>query len=199
MAQAVCPVTTQNWREVGADSACAGGISNTSGYTVFPSIGITPGGTPYVAWADDSGGDDAEIYVRRWKGGSWEEVGTGSASGGGISNNGGNSEKPSMAVAPDGIPYVAWYDSSGNNVEIYVRRWNSSSWEEVGAGSASGGGISDDSGYSEFPSVAIAPENTYTPYYIPYVAWHDEKGGDYQIYVRRWEAEVYLPIILKSY
>jgi hypothetical protein len=48
---------------------------------------------------------------------------------------------------------------------------------EAGIGSASGGGISDNSGASYSPSLAIAPDGT------PYVAWHDDTNGDYEIYV----------------
>ena len=73
----------------------------------------------------------------------WQEVGAGSATGGGISNNTGTSNNPSVAVAPDGTPYVAWHDGTSGNHEIYVRRWNGSTWEEVGAGSATGGGITN--------------------------------------------------------
>jgi PKD repeat protein len=58
----------------------------------------------------------------------------------------------------------------------------------VGAGSATGGGISDNSGDSYFPSVAIAPDGT------PYVAWHDNSGGDYEIYVRRWVGDYEPPV-----
>ncbi len=143
---------------------------------------IAPDGTPYVAWKDYSlGFYNHEIYVRRWNGSSWEEVGTGSASGGGISDNSGESVSPSVAIAPDGTPYVAWKDESNGNGEIYVRRWNGNGWEEVGAGSASGGGISDNSGESYVPSVAISPGGT------PYVAWYDDSSGDCEIYVRRWQ------------
>jgi len=60
-----------------------------------------------------------------------------------------------------------------------VRRWDGSSWEEVGAGSASGGGISDNSGWSGAPSVTITPGG------MPYVAWSDYSYGDAEIYVRR--------------
>jgi hypothetical protein len=176
---AACPVTAGNWHEIGADSACAGGISNNVEASVFPSLAIAPDGMPYVAWEDSSSGD-GEIYVRRWNGSSWEEVGTGSASGGGISNNSGTSGSPSLAITPDGTLYVAWADSSSGDSEIYVRRWNGSSWEEVGTDSASGGGISNNSGNSELPSLAIAPDGT------PYVAWEDLSSGDYEIYVRRW-------------
>ena len=36
----------------------------------------------------------------------WREVGASSATGGGISNNAGDSKDPAIAVAPDGTPYV---------------------------------------------------------------------------------------------
>jgi hypothetical protein len=176
-ARAACPVTAENWQEVGTDSACAGGISDQSGGSSWPSMAVAPDGTPYVAWADSSGADYDEIYVRRWNGSSWEEVGASLASSGGISDNSDDSWWPLMAIAPDGTPYVAWADGSGGDYkEIYVRRWNGSSWEEVGAGSASGGGISDNGCCSYDPSVAVAPDGT------PYVAWSDSGG----IYVRRW-------------
>jgi len=182
-AQAACPITAGNWHEVGADSACAGGISNNVEASVFPSLAIAPDGTPYVAWEDSSSGD-GEIYVRRWNGSGWEEVGTGSASGGGISNNSGFSGSPSLVIAPDGMPYIAWGDNSGGDYEIYVRRWNGSSWEEVGTGSTSGGGISNNSGTSGSLSLAITPNGT------PYVAWCDSSSGDYEIYVRRWQPDI---------
>jgi len=182
------------WAEVGAGSASGGGISDNGCCSYHPSVAVAPDGRPYVAWHDYSGGDE-EIYVRRWNGSSWEEVGSGSASGGGISDNDGWSYDPSVAVAPDGRPYVAWYDDSGGDPEIYVRRWNGSSWEEVGSGSASGGGISDNSGNSSRASVAVAGDGT------PYVAWYDDSSGDEEIYVRRWVYRElgYLPLVLKDF
>jgi hypothetical protein len=87
-----------------------------------------------------------------------------------------------MDIAPDGTPYIAWEDDGDGDDEIYVRRWNGSSWEEVGSGSASGGGISNNSGSSRRPALDIAPE----PYGTPYVAWYDNSSGDYEIYVRQW-------------
>jgi hypothetical protein len=133
-----------------------------------------------VAWQDESAGD-AEIYVRRWNGSSWVEVGGSSASGGGISNNSGESQWPSLSIAADGVPYVSWYDDSGGDDEIYVRRYEAGAWQEVGGGSASGGGVSDNGGDSQHPSLIIASAG------VPYVAWHDDSGGDSEIYVRRWE------------
>ena len=40
-----------------------------------------------------------------------------------ISNDYDYSHSASVAIAPDGTPYVAWHDYSGGNCEIYVRRW----------------------------------------------------------------------------
>jgi len=181
-----------SWEGVGTGSASGGGISDNSGSSAFPSVAIAPDGTPHVAWQDYSGGGDYEIYVRRWSGSTWEEVGLGSASGGGISDNSGGSYAPSVAIAPNGTPYIAWEDASGGDREVYVRRWNGSIWEEIGTGSASGGGISDNSGDSWFSSVAITPDGT------PYVAWQDDSGGDNEIYVRRWNGSTWEEVGLGS-
>jgi hypothetical protein len=173
-----------SWEEVGSGSASGGGISNNSGVSNPPSIAIDADNVPYVTWSDLSGGD-AEIYIRRWKNSSWEEVGTGSASGGGISDNSGSSYAPSIAIGPDKLPYVCWYDFSAGNYEIYIRRWNGSSWEEVGAGSAGGGGISNNSGNSYSPSIVIGTDN------LPYVSWDDYSNGDSEIYVRHWNGSTW--------
>jgi hypothetical protein len=148
-------------------------------------MAIGPDGTPYVAWEDDGDGDK-EIYVRRWKNNRWEEVGTGSATDGGISDNDGLSLWPSIAIAPDGVPYVAWADTSGESLQIYVLRWDGYNWREVGSGSASDdgiskstGGISTGAGFSD-PSMAIDPGGEV------YIAWVDGSSGRGEVYVRRW-------------
>ena len=150
------------WLELGKDSAINGGISNTG--TVFglgPSLAISPNGKPCTSWADGVLGKH-EIYIRCWDGSAWEEVGIGSASVGGVSNTPTDSLFPDLAIAPDGTIYVAWTEDWQN---IYIRRWNGSLWEEVGEGSASGGGISDSLAYSSYPSLVVAPDGTL------YVAW----------------------------
>jgi hypothetical protein len=176
------------WEEVGAGSATGGGISNNNSTSDFVSLAIAANGTPYIAWSD-SGDGDTEIYVRRWNGASWEEVGTGSAGGGGISNNSGNSFEPRLVFAPDNTPYVAWYDVSDGDTEIYVRSWNGSSWIEVGAGSATGGGISNNTGSSIYPAIAVASDGT------PYITWEDNSsGGDTEIFVRRWNGSSWVEV-----
>lgn len=169
------------WLPVGTGSASDGGISDNSGYSGFPALAIAPNGMPYAVWEDASNGNN-EIYARAWNGSHWEEVGIGSASGGGISNTPGRSQVPDIAIAPDGTPYVTWVDST-NGYEIYVRAWNGNSWAEVGPGSANGGGISNNPGLSNNPAIAIAPDGTV------YVAWDDSTDavyGNNHIYVLAW-------------
>ena len=176
---------TAGWQEVGTGSATGGGISDNAGYSSKPAVAVAPGGKLYVAWQDDSSGDH-EIYVRRWTGSQWEAVGAGSAEGGGISDNDGQSYDPSLAIAPDGTAFVAWEDDSSGEWQIYVRRWDGSAWKEVGDQSASGVGLSANETSSSNPSLAIGP------YGKLYVAWDDgELGSDWQIYVRRWNGNAW--------
>ena len=174
-------VANAGWEEMGVGSASGGGISNdSSAWNRDPALAIGPGGAPVIAWDYDSSGDEEGIYVRRWNGTSWVQMGDGSASGDGINDNDGDSHSPSVAIGSDGTSVVGWTDNSGGNWEIYVRRWNGSAWVEMAGGSASGGGISDSNGESSYPSMAIGSGNA------PVVAWADNSDGNWEIYVRRW-------------
>lgn len=169
-----------SWVELGTGSASGGGVSNTTGVSENPALAIPDNGWPIVAWKDDTSGSD-EIYVKRWNGSAWVELGNDSATGGGISNSTGNTFRPALIIPPDGFPIVAWSDTSNGNAEIYVRRYNGLDWEEMSSGSASGEGISNNSGGSFRPSMAVGPDGN------PIIAWEDSSGGsDFEIYVRRW-------------
>ena len=80
----------------------------------------------------------------------------------------------------DDTVYVIWYERLGTNTDILIRRWTGSFWDEVGVGSASGGGISNTFGASSLPTVTITGAN------MPVVAWADNSSGNYEIYVRAW-------------
>lgn len=167
------------WVEVGTGSASGGGVSNDNDDSTWPIIAVAPDSTPYLTWGSTTDADN-EVYVLRWNGSAWGEVGTGSASGGGISNNSGDSGRPSIAITPNGTPYVGWTDATSGDTEIYVRRWNGNNWVEPAAGSASGGGISNNNGASRPPVLTADPNG------LVYAAWPDDSGGNFEIYVKRW-------------
>jgi hypothetical protein len=174
------------WVEMGAGSASGGGISHASGDSVNASLAVGPDGLPVVAWQDNSSGQ-REIYVRRWNGSAWVELGAGSASGDGISHTSDQAEQPALAIGSNGLPVVAWADYGSGNSEIYVRQWNGSTWQEVGVGSASGGGISQTEGPSHEPAIAIGLDNAPVVVWENYFLW----SGRGEIYVRRWTGLVW--------
>ncbi|MBM4093016.1 MAG: hypothetical protein FJ276_26950, partial [Planctomycetes bacterium] len=176
---------TGTWDEMPAGSASGGGISNNAGASASPVVGVSASLGPIAAWRDDTPGNQ-EIYVLRWNGSAWVELGSGSASGGGISANSGGSASPSIVIGVDGYPVVAWGDATPGQSEIYVKRWDGSAWVEMGASSASGGGISNNAGNSYRPSLAPGPDNN------PVIAWQDESGGDSEIYVKRWDGSAWV-------
>lgn len=182
-------ISTANagWTEIGTGSASGGGISSTTGGSAAPSLVIVPDGSPVIAWEDNSNIKNA-IYVRRWNGTSWVQMGAGSDSGGGISNSTGNSTTPALAVSANGALFAAWRDTGIGNGEIYVRRWNGTAWVELGTGSASGGGVSNTPGVSENPALAISANGW------PIVAWKDDTSGSDEIYVKRWNGSAWVEL-----
>ena len=144
-----------SWQELGVGSASGGGISDTVDDSILPSLIVDATGDPVIAWSDDTSGNE-EIYVRRFDGTSWQEVGSGSATGGGVSNTVGDSSHPSLVLDDVGRLVLAWQDGSSGNHEIYVRRFDGSNWQPVDTGAAMGGGISNSAGESAQPSAAAA-------------------------------------------
>ena len=172
------------WVELGG-SASGGGVSNSAGFSENPSLVLDAAGNPIVAWNDGTPGN-LEIYLKRWNGTAWVELG-GSATGGGVSNTAGLSAGPSLALDSAGNPVVAWNDDTPGNLEIYLKRWNGTAWVELG-GSATGGGISNTTGASDGPSLKLEPTGN------PVVAWRDDTPGSSRIYLRRWNGTVWLEL-----
>lgn len=162
------------WAELGSGSASGGGISHNPDDSLDPFSWLSaPTASRSSPGRFRSSGSSYEIYVRHWNGSAWAGELAGSASGGGVSKNAGESAEPFLAIDHDGKPVVAWQDNSGGNGKIYVRRWNGTAWVEL-AGSASGGGISKNAGDSKNPSLAIASDGN------PVVAWERQRrqSGD---------------------
>jgi hypothetical protein len=187
LANAEFPVTIDPWLELGF-SASGGGVTNTSKVSEGAALAMDNSGNPVIAWSDNSTGN-FEIYVRFFNGFEWREYG-GSASGAGISNTPGRSSHPSITLNTAGEPFVAWDDDSIGDIEIYVKGFSFSSqqWFEL-AGSASVGGVSQWSGQSVHPSIAmmgvrrfLADGDEYPE--VPVVAWQQDTDGSSDIFLR---------------
>jgi hypothetical protein len=156
-------------------------------------IAIGSDGIPYLAWQSGINGTAIwYIYVCRYNGANWEQIGGSSASGSGVSNNPYDSRFPDIAVDNLNRPYVVWTNggSTGNSTSsgIHVRRFNGTSWEEVGVDSTSTttGGISQGQGPGSHPQIAIDLNGT------PYVAWIcNFIGASYQVCIRRFNGTIW--------
>lgn len=137
-----------------------------------PAITYGNSGDPIVVW---QGGTESssDIYVSRWDGTNWVQMGSGN-----ISNTNSVSRNPSIIRGLDGNPIVAWEDNADGDYDIYVRRWDGTNWVEVGTGSATGGGISSNTGNSTHPYIAIQPDGRI------FASWLDDSSGSNQIYIR---------------
>jgi hypothetical protein len=181
--------SSASWVEIGTGSASGGGISNNTVNSMRPVVAFDANDNPVVAWQDAYTGSNNEIYVRRWDGTAWAQMGTGSATKGGVSNNTGQSYAPSIVADTNGNPILTWYDVSSGNNEIYALRWASdvSSWVEIGPSSAQAGGISNNIGTSAEPAIVFGANGN------PVLAWHDSSNGwDYEIFLRQWNGSCWV-------
>jgi hypothetical protein len=141
------------WEEISDGSASwPYGMSHSIRNVDYPSLKIGPGGEPYIAWQDAQSTSNWEIYIRRFNGTEWEEIGEGSASNDGISDTGySGSTFPELTFTGDGTPYVSWTEDTrgrtpDHTFSLWVRRFNGLYWEETHPGSASyiGDGVDED-------------------------------------------------------
>jgi len=108
---------TTEWWDAGGPE-CDDNIDNDS-----PTDGLKDrGGGDLGAGSADPECSSATDTTEEDVGGTWVELGD-SATGGGVSNDSGNSYWPSLFLDSSGNPVVAWYDNSSGNYEIYVKKW----------------------------------------------------------------------------
>lgn len=164
----------------GSDSG--GGVSETADNSENAVLAFDASGNPAIVWTELQ--SVPEIYFRRWNGSAWVELG-GSGSAGGVSNTSTQSVGGSLALDSNGNPVIAWSEQLGvGQYEIYLRRWNGSAWAAVGA-SDSGGGISNMSGRSANPSLALDSSGN------PHVAWCDNTSGAWEVHCRYWDGSAW--------
>lgn len=128
------------------------------------SLAFAPDGTPYVAYQDGeesyTNGSKGKATVKRYSSNnnSWSLVGSEGFSAG-------QATSPSLKIAPDGTPYIAYKDD-GNSGRATVMRYDSDSYQWLLVGAP---GFSE--GDAFYPSLALGADGT------PYVAYRDAGNG----------------------
>lgn len=181
MSKAAYPLVIDPWLDL-ASSGIGGGVTQNSSVSSRPSVAVTGGGNPYIAWADTTSGN-SDIYVKFWNGFQFLSLGI-SGNSGGISADAAESLNPSIVLTSEGEPIVAWESNGASNISIFVKQWNrdAESWDELG-GSATSGGMSRTAGPARTPSVGVV--RTQVPFplanpqivEVPVVAWQDQSFG----------------------
>lgn len=131
-----------------------------------------------MAWTEFSAfsNNSTDIYVRRWTTGWTTALGPVDS----VSSR--NVYSPSLAVEKSTNvnafnPVIAWEEDNGANRDIYVKRWNGSTWTNYGSGTPLDKSASNSAAQ---PSLVLDSNNR------PYVAWTERVGTTNNIYVKRW-------------
>ncbi len=125
------------WVALGT-SLGSGGISKTNDAHDAQIVNTTAG--PTVAWLDTTSGV-ANIFIRQYTGSTWAAVGSGSASGNGISNSAVAISQFSLATDGTNLA-VAWPQAgTAAGTSVYAAQYNGSTWPGLHS-SKTGDGIS---------------------------------------------------------
>ena len=142
-------------------------LTNNAGVSEYASIAVGGllGANLYAVWNDDTPGNDDIYFCRSLdKGLTWQASQK-------LTNNAGTSYRPVVAASGSNV-YVAWYDDTPGNYEIYVRKSSDggASWQAAQR-------ITNNAGASGHPSIAL---NTASQF----VSYEDNTTGDYEIFLR---------------
>ncbi len=161
------------WDSLG-DSLAAGGISGTGAADDAQVVNTSSG--LVVAYRDRSSGVD-NVYVKQFDGGQWVALGSGAASGAGISQS--STGVQGLTIATDGGDVaVAWTQTVGSTSQVYMLEYNSGTWSQLG-GSATGNGLSNSTGQALAPTLAFDDGSLFA-------AWQDNSSGAFEIYAATW-------------
>jgi hypothetical protein len=171
-------------RWTGSSWVQLGGIldvnSNQSAYT--PSLALNSSGNPTVSWSECVSTNeygfctDYNVYVKRWTGSSWVQLGTFLDA-----TTYGGAYTPSLALDSSGNPTVSWVEYVGStSFNIYVKRYGTNAWRNLG--SALDVNLNA-TAYSS--SIARKSDDK------PVVAWQEQYIGgpsnfDTNVYVKEW-------------
>ncbi len=145
-----------------------------------PALAMGANGKPIVAWREQTNASFDRLYVKRWNGLAWTQLGES------LNVNNQVALTPSLATDSGGDPTVAWGESDAKSSNVYVKHWNGSAWTQVGT--LLDANADKNSGT---PSLAIGPDNNAT------VAWLEQnpsRNNQPTIYVKRWSGSAWAQV-----
>ncbi|HET6345855.1 MAG TPA: hypothetical protein VFH51_13040 [Myxococcota bacterium] len=163
----------------GSSWVAVGGTELLKADAFRPSLAMpTANNHAVLAWTDNGDAGNYKILAGHFDGVAWSLIGgTGEISASGPVNG----DHASVALEADGTPVVAWdaYASPSTNIlDVYVRRWKGTAWEEL-AGSGTGRGVSQSTAGAQRPSLHADPLGNIL------LAWEDL--ASHQIYLRAFD------------
>jgi hypothetical protein len=164
------------WEEVvGGDSPINHAANR---YAFSPSVAAV-GGVPYVAWIEHDG-TNYEVRASRLNaaGTAWQQVVGGDSP---INHAADRDAFTPSLVAIGGAPSVAWTEEDGTNAEVRVARLNAAgtAWEQiVGGPSPINHAAGQNAGEASLTTIGG----------VPYVAWNEDDGTNYELRVSRLDA-----------
>jgi len=157
-----------NWIQLGSELNISSSQDAAS-----PSLALDASGNPVVAWHENTPGQFDNIYVKRWDSSSSSWVPLGNEL---DINPSQNAVKPSLALETSGNPVVAWTEWDGSSNNVYVKRWDGTDWVQLG-------GALDVDPAQEAISHSLALDSANHPV----VAFFENDGTSFNIYVKRWD------------
>jgi hypothetical protein len=148
----------------GATWTKAKNLSN-DGSSLNPQIAASDGDNVYIVWkAHAFGSEDIFFITSGDNGDTFEEKKN-------LSSNAGNSDNQQLAVSGSNV-YIVWRDNTPGNWDVFFRASTDggATWGEMS-------NLSDDSGSSDNPQIAVVGSNVY-------IVWRDSSTGKNDILFR---------------
>ncbi|MBI5616868.1 MAG: right-handed parallel beta-helix repeat-containing protein, partial [Gammaproteobacteria bacterium] len=171
-----------SWRELAGSAsgnALGAGVSQSVSAAFNPSVAVDAAGAPIVAWTAVHNGV-TDVYVARYDSvaGTWSAL-AGSQTGGGISSTGTAGEAHVVATANG--PVVVWLDGAAGAQRVYARIFTGGSWQELGAGSATGNGLGGGTAAADVRDLSVTTDGTRVA-----AVWTQVNAGIRQVYLKEY-------------
>lgn len=136
-------------------------------HALSPSLSLG-GPTPHITWMEYNPDGISQIYVKRWDGRGWVQMGEGLNI-----DSSRPASTPSLSIKGN-VPYVAWAEIDDNGVpNLYLKQWKRSSWIQTDRS------LNVDTGRAAAaPAIAIKDNDIYLAF------TEVDARGIYQLYVK---------------